>query len=174
MLQRSMFDLCVFWQRGSWQYRPSALGKNLHHPCRHARHPRPLLVSFRPEKQKAEFPSAAPRSPALTGNKRHLRTSTRLWASAPRRWKRSRTQTCSGDPAGPSRRSSLLRALCFRLVPLFLRWGNVFVRWQTVRLRCHWVILTASAGKSCWKMLSFKKTSVSQRRSKRWNNTDYE
>lgn len=30
----------------------------------------------------------------------------------------------------------------FRLLPLFLSWGNVFVRRQPVRLRCHWIIFT--------------------------------
>lgn len=97
----------------------------------------PVLLSLCPG-NKAEFLCSAPRSPSPTGNKR--RTSR---APAPRRWKPSRSQTRSGDLSSPSRCSSLLRALCFRLVPLFFSWENVFVH-----LHCHYDILT---GRRWWK-----------------------
>lgn len=94
-------------------------------------HNAPLLVSF-PSTRKTERHSSRPPHlvlPALTGNQRHLRASTRLQASAPRRWKnkkkRSPTQTRSGERPGARHSSELL---CFQLVPLFLRRGNVFVQ----------------------------------------------
>lgn len=85
-----------------------------------------------PSTRKTERHSSRPPHlvlPALTGNQRHLRASTRLQASAPRRWKnkkkRSPTQTRSGERPGARHSSELL---CFQLVPLFLRRGNVFVQ----------------------------------------------
>lgn len=92
-------------------------------------HNAPLLVSF-PSTRKTERHSSRPPHlvlPALTGNQRHLRASTRLQASAPRRWKNEKKKI--PDPntqRGETRRSSEL--LCFQLVPLFLRRGNVFVQ----------------------------------------------
>lgn len=43
-----------------------------------ARRQQPLPVSFHPEKQRPSSRLFAPRSPSLTGDERHLRTSTRL------------------------------------------------------------------------------------------------
>lgn len=121
-----MAGLCVFWQRASWQSRPSALGKN------------PLPVSFRPEKQRQGSRPFTPRSPSLTGNERHLRTSTRLGPQS-----RICGKKIPKTPVALWRScSSLLGVLCFSLVPLFPRQENVFIRWQTVRLPYHWIIFT--------------------------------
>lgn len=120
-------DWCVFWQRASWQNRPSALGKNLLRP----RTTRPSwCLSVHTKNRKTQFPSAAPRP---TGADRKpappqgVNTSPGLSASSVEKWKKKRspTQTRSGERPGARHSSELL---CFQLVPLFLRRGNVFVQ----------------------------------------------
>lgn len=120
-------DWCVFWQRASWQNRPSALGKNLR--CRCTTRPS-WCLSVHTKNRKTQFPSAAPRA---TGADRKpappqgVNTSPGLSASSveKQKKKRSPTQTRSGERPGARHSSELL---CFQLVPLFLRRGNVFVQ----------------------------------------------
>ena len=118
-------DCCVFWQRASWQYRPSALGKNLQ--------TRPSWCLSVHTKNSSRPPHLV--LPALTGNKRHLRTSTRLGASAPRRWKKQKKKKKKDPrpkhPALVTPRSSFVSSSshCSSDGEMFL------CRWQTERLR---------------------------------------
>lgn len=120
-------DWCVFWQRASWQNRPSALGKNLHRP----RTTRPSWCLFRPhEKQKDTVPVRRTSSyrrwqeTSATSGRQHVSGPQRLVGGKIKK-KRSPTQTRSGERPGARHSSELL---CFQLVPLFLRRGNVFVQ----------------------------------------------
>lgn len=117
MLQRSMLDSCVFWQRGSWQYRTSTLGKNLWRPLQTCeRHSQPLLVSFRPEKQK-KLVHRRWRETNATSGRQHVSRPQRLVGG-----KDLEPRTCD-----PSRCSSLLGALCFSPHPIVPPTGGMFL-----------------------------------------------
>ena len=157
-------DCCVFWQRASWQYRPSALGKNLQ--------TRPSWCLSVHTKNSSRPPHLV--LPALTGNKRHLRTSTRLGASAPRRWKNQKKKK-KKIPDPNTRRSSLLGAPLFPARPIVPPTGKCFCADDKLNVFvCHRVILTgAGKKKSCWKMLSSEKNTQQREREREREREDH-
>lgn len=126
ILQRSMLEVCVFWQRVSWQYRPSALVKKTCNVPANMGDIHSLSWCLSVQKNKGRVPVWGTSLTVADRKQTPLQDINTSRASAPCRWKRSRTQTHSRDPSSPSRCSSLLRALCFRLTPLFLKWEKCF------------------------------------------------
>lgn len=118
-------DWCVFWQRASWQNRPSALGKNLLRP----RTTRPSWCLFRPhEKQKDTVPVRRTSSyrrwqeTSATSGRQHVSRPQRLVGGKMKKKKIPDPNTQRGE----TRRSSLLGAPLFPARPIVPPTGKCF------------------------------------------------